>query len=140
MKEKRYYCDWILSTSDKKSHRLFLLISLIYFIAVTAISSLINYNIMIHNQGEDLEAYYESAYNGYLDEIDDNVIGKEGIKEAAIPKDVYIKRQKKCLFIMATIYGVLLTVVVSCIAMVVVIPISMVHKKKDMKKIFYKEC
>lgn len=189
MKEKRYYCDWALSRSDEKSNRLIskvLLISLV----VTAISSLIYYNIMMHNHGEDLEAYSESAYK-YLDEIADNVIEKDGINVAEIPEDVveyeitykdgeiifkygldnnkgkvwatsasmtvtlskdfkvlskepnfsskeeYAKSHKIGFYIFIPIFGVLTwcaMAVAACIVMEVAIPISMVHKKKDMKK------
>lgn len=87
MKEKRYYCDWALSVSKEEIKPLFLVLFIISLFVVTAISSLIYYNIIMHNHGEDLEAYSESAYK-YLDEIADNVIGKDGIKVAAIPEDV----------------------------------------------------
>lgn len=196
MKEKRYYCDWALSPSNEKSNRLIPKVLLISLVVVTAISSLIYYNIMMYNHGEDLEAYSESAYK-YLYEIADNVIGKDGIKEAAIPEDVveyeitykdgeiifkysldnnkgkkfatsasmivtlskdfevlskepnysskeeYIKIHKIVFYICIPIFGVLtwmVMAVASCIVMAVAIPISMVHKKKDMKKIFHKKC
>ena len=190
MKEKRYYCDWALSQPNEKSNRLMSKVLLISLVVVTAISSLIYYNIMMYNHGEDLEAYSESAYK-YLYEIADNVIGKDGIKEAAIPEDVveyeitykdgeiifkysldnnkgkefatsasmivtlskdfevlskepnysskeeYIKSHKIGFYICIPIFGVLtwtVMAVASCIVMVVAIPISMVHKKKDMKE------
>lgn len=190
MKEKRYYCDWAMSPSNKKNNHLMYKVLFISLVVVTAISSLIYYNIMIHNHSEDLEAYSESAYK-YLYEIADNVIGKDGIKEAAIPEDVveyeitykdgeiifkygldnnkgkefatsasmtvtlskdfeilskkpnysskeeYIKIHKIGFYICIPIFGVLtwtVMAVASCIVMVVAIPISMVHKKKDMKE------
>lgn len=190
MKEKRYYCDWALSSSDEKINRLITKVLLISLVVVTAISSLIYYNIMMHNHGEDLEAYSESAYK-YLDEIADNVIGKEGINVAAIPEDVveyeitykdgeiifkysldnnkgkkfatsasmtvtlskdfevlskepnfsskeeYAKSHKIGFYFFIPIFGSLtwaVMAVASCIVMGVAIPISMVHKKKDMKK------
>ena len=61
MKEKRYYCDWALSQPNEKSNRLMSKVLLISLVVVTAISSLIYYNIMMYNHGEDLEAYSESA-------------------------------------------------------------------------------
>ena len=86
MKEKRYYCDWALSRFDEKSNRLISKVLRISIVVVTAISSLIYYNIMMHSHGENLEAYSESAYK-YLDEIADKVIGKDGINVAEIPED-----------------------------------------------------
>lgn len=87
MKEKRYYCDWALNSDNGKNGRLTIIEAFISLIVVVAISSLLYYNIMMHNHGEDLEAYSESAYK-YLDEIADNVIGEAGINTAAIPEDV----------------------------------------------------
>ena len=191
MKEKRYYCDWALSTSsDEKSNHLIPKVLLISLVIVTAISSLIYYNIMMNNHGEDLEAYSESAYK-YLDEIADNVIGKDGINVAEIPEDVveyeitykdgeiifkysldnnkgkefatsasmtvtlskdfevlskepnfsskdeYVKSHKIVFYIWVPIFGLLTWMVMwvaSCIVMAVAIPISMVHKKIDMKE------
>lgn len=192
MKEKRYYCDWALSPSDEKSNRLIPKVLLISLVVVTAVSSLIYYNIVMHNHGDDLEAYSESAYK-YLDEIADNVIGKGGINEAAIPEDVveyeitykdgeiifkysldnnkgkefatsasmtvilskdfevlskepnfsskeeYVKSHKIGFYICVPIFGVLTWMgmaAASCAVMIVAILISMVHKKRDMKKFF----
>ena len=197
MKEKRYYCDWILSSRyDEKFNRLFSKVVLISIIVVTAVSSLIYYNIMMHNYGENLESYSESAYK-YLDEIADNVIGEIGINVAAIPEDVieykitykdgkiifkytldnnkgkkftspatmtvtlskdfeviskkpnfsskekYLKIHKIHFYICIVVFGFLTWVVMavaSLIMMVVAIPISTKHKKKDMEKNFHKEC
>lgn len=196
MKEKRYYCDWALSTYDEKSNRLISKVLLISLIVVTAISSLIYYNIIMHNYGDNLEAYSESAYK-YLDEIADNVIGETGINVAEIPEDVveyeitykdgkiifkysldnnkgkkfatsasmtvtlsknlevlskepnlsskenYVKSHKIGFYIGIPLLGVVtwcVMAVASCIVMVVAIPISIVHKNKDMKKIFHKKC
>ncbi len=190
MKEKRYYCDWALSSSDEKNNRLVSKLWLISLVVVTAISSLIYYNVMMHNYGEGLEAYSESAYK-YLDEIADNVIGKYGINLAEIPEDVveyeitykdgeivfkysldnnkgkgwatsasmtvklskdfevlskepnfsskeeYAKSHKIGFYIVIPILGVLTwcaMAAVCCIVMAVAVPISMVHKKNDMKK------
>lgn len=84
MKEKRYYCDWYSSEESNCVIRKALKkISVI----VALVSILIYYNIIMYNYGENLEAYSESAYE-YLDEIANNVIGPEGIHEAAIPEDV----------------------------------------------------
>lgn len=87
MKGKRYYCDWALSSSNKKSNRLISKLLFIFLVVVISISSLIYYNIMMHNYEQDLELYSESDYK-YLDEIANNVIGKDGINLATIPKDV----------------------------------------------------
>lgn len=89
MKEKRYYCDWASRVLRGKGHEhnVYKKVLLIFTIVVVGISGFICYNIIMHNHGEDLEAYDESAYK-YLDEIADNVIGKDGINEAAIPEDV----------------------------------------------------
>lgn len=92
MKEKRYYCDWALSSSKEKDNSLISKVLTISFIdvtviVVTVVIGLIYYNIMMHNHSKDLEAYSESAYK-YLDEIADNVIGETGINVAAIPEDV----------------------------------------------------
>lgn len=192
MKEKRYYCDWILSPSDEKSNHLFEKVVLISFVIVTAISSLIYYiNIIVHNYTEDLEAYYESAYK-YLYEIADNVIERDGIKEAAIPEDVveyeitykdgeiifkycldnskekefvtsasmtvtlsedfkvlskkpnfsskeeYVKRHKIAYYIFVPmVLGALIWIVMAIVGFIVslvAIPISKMHKKRDMKK------
>lgn len=148
MKEKRYYCDWALwalNSSNEKDNRLVSKVLLISLVVVTAISSLIYYNIMMHNPGEYLEAYSESAYQ-YLDEITDNIIGKDGIKEVAIPEDVveqeityeeYIKSHKIGFYIWVAIFGVLTWMVMTVaigMVMAVAIPISMFHKKKDMKE------
>lgn len=190
MKEKRYYCDLALSTPDKNFNRVIISVLLISFVVVTAISSLINYNIMMHNHGEDIETYSESVYE-YLDEIADNVISKDGINVAAIPEDVvkyeitykddeiifkysldnnegrkfatsasmivtlskdfevlsrepnfsseeeYVKQHKMAFYMLSFSYGFCTWIVmtmVSCIGIVVAVPISMMHKEKDMKK------
>ncbi len=88
MKEKRYYSDWVYGFNSKVSTKsLISRVEGIFIVVGTVISSLIYYSIIMHNHGENLEAYHKSAYK-YLDEIADNVIGKEGINEAAIPKDI----------------------------------------------------
>ena len=189
MKEKRYYCDWALSKSDKGEKRLFKKVLLISLIAVTVISSVIYYSIIRHNHSEDLEAYSESAYE-YLDEIADNVITKDGINMSAIPKDVveyeitykdgeiifkynldnnkgkdlatsanmtvtlsedfeilnkepnfsskeeYVTSHK-IIYVFVPLLGACTWAVldvISCIIMAVAIPISMIHKKMNMKK------
>lgn len=196
MKEKRYYCDWALSSSNEKDQRLISKVLLISLIVVTAISSLIYYNIIMHNHNEDLEAYSESAYK-YLDEIADNVIGEDGINVVAIPEDVveyeitykdgelifkysldnnkgkkfatsasmtvtlskdfevlskkpnfsskkeYVIIHKISIYIGILMSGVLtwcVMGVVSCIVMFVAMPISKIHKKKDMKKKSFIKC
>ena len=149
MKEKRYYCDWALNSCNKKSYHVIKKVVLVSFVLVTAVSSLIYYNIIMNNHGENLEAYSESDYE-YLDEIANNVIGKDEINVAAIPEDVeilnkepnfsskeeYAKSHKIGFYIFVPIFGALtwgVMAVVSCIVMIVAIPISMIHKKKDMK-------
>ena len=90
MKEKRYFCDWGSRRSIKgiESVTFILLGYLIVLIAISIIFGFIHDHIMTRNQSEDdLEANFESAYE-YLDEIADNVIGKDGINVGAIPKDV----------------------------------------------------
>ncbi len=89
MKEKRYFCDWCSSRSQKEITRATLKLS-ITFIALIAISIIFGFiydHIMTRNQSEEVEANLESA-NEYLDEIADNVIGKDGINVGAIPEDV----------------------------------------------------
>lgn len=187
MKEKRYYYDWASQQQDRSVVVKVLLIS---FVIVTTISSLIYYNIMMHNHGEDLEAYSENAYE-YLDEIADNVIGKDGINVAAIPEDVveyeitykdgeivfkysldnnkdkefatsasmtvtlskdfevlskepnfsskeeYVKIHKINFYLCVPIFGALVWLgleFATLILMVVAFPISVLHKKKYMKK------
>jgi len=190
MKEKRYYCDWALSTSDKKDKRLFNKVMFISLVVVTVVSSVIYYSIIMHNHSEDLEAYSESAYE-YLDKIADNVISKDGINVSAIPKDVveyeitykdgefifkysldnnkgkdlatsasmtitlskdfeilskepnfsskeeYVKNHKIGTYVIIPIFGVFtwgVLGVICCVVMAVAIPISMIHKKMNMKK------
>ena len=191
MKEKRYYCDWVLSKPDEESISLIKTRLFIPLIVVAVVSSIIYYNIMMHNHGERLfETYSESAYN-YLDEIADNVIEKDGINVDAIPDDVvkyeitnkddeiifeysidnnkgkkfatsasmtvtlsknfeilskkpnysskeeYVQRHKMAFYIFVPMFGGLIAGGIgfaSFILMAITIPISMVHKKKDMKK------
>ena len=137
MKEKRYYCDWALSPSNKKSNRLISKVLLISLVVVTLFSSLIYYNIMMYNHGEDLEAYSESAYKSH-DGISDNVIGKDFEVLSKEPnyssKEEYIESHKMGFYICGLIFGALTWSVMaatSCIVMLVALPISMVHKKKE---------
>ncbi len=92
MKEKMYYYDWMFSKSDENFNRLMVKAILIFFVGVSIISSFIYYNIIKHDCGGNVEAYYEEVYYEcgyeYLDEIADNVIGKDGINLAEIPEDV----------------------------------------------------
>ena len=195
MKEKRYYCDWALNSS-KKDFCLFSKVLPIFLIVVTVVSSFIYYNIMMHNHIEDLEAYSENAYK-YLDEIADNVIGKNGINVAAIPEDVveyeitykdgeiifnysldnnkgklfaasasmtitlskdfeilnkepnfsskekYVKDSKTNFCISTFIFGVstlFVMAVVVGVVMLVALPISIIHKKNDIKKESFIKC
>lgn len=187
MKEKRYYCDWALSKSTKKSDRLVIKVLFISLAVVTVVSSVIYYNIIMHNHSEDLEAYSESAYE-YLDEIAYNVISKDGINVSAIPKDVveyeitykdgeiifkysldnnkgkdwatsasmtvtlskdfeilskepnfsskeeYVKIHKIFIYILVPLFGALTWATISLVVVVVALPISMIHKKMNMKK------
>lgn len=190
MKEKRYYCDWALNSSnDKKTAHAIVKVLLISLVVVTAVSSWIYYNIMIHEHGEDLEAYSKSTYE-YLDEIANNVIEEGGINVTAIPEDVveyeitykdgkiifkysldnnkgkkwatsasmtvtlskdfevlnkepnfsskeqYEKEHKSTFYILASILGAstwIVMTIASCIVMGAAIPISMIHKKREMK-------
>ncbi len=84
MKEKRYYCNWALSSSIKNDKLPIIKVLTISFVIATAITILIYYNIMMSMYGENLESYSESTYK-YLDDIADNVIGEAGINLAEIP-------------------------------------------------------
>lgn len=81
MKEKRYFCDGALREADVNKKPI-----LISFFVVTAICSLFYYNIFGSELARDVELYDQS--DKYLEEIADNVIGKDGINVAKIPDNV----------------------------------------------------
>mgnify|MGYP006867953655 FL=1 len=83
MKEKRYFCDWASEESEQNVNKKPIFISLF---VVTAICSLFYFNIFRSDFVRDLELYDQS--DKYLEEIADNVIGKDGINVVKIPDDV----------------------------------------------------
>ncbi len=88
MKEKRYLCDFVFGELDKRTERIVILIVILSFLGITAIVSLICYNIGLTTYKDELNAYPASAYE-HLDEIANNVIQEGvGIDLLAIPDDV----------------------------------------------------
>lgn len=140
MKEKRYYCDWVLSSGNEKSYRLIFKVMFISLIVVTAISTLIYYDIMKNNFSKNLEAHSESAYQ-YLDETTDNVIGEN--EPSFSSKEKFETSHIAGFFIASLILGILTWGVIAiaiCMVMGFAIIISMLHKAMYMKKIFHKGC
>ena len=129
MKEKRYYFDWALGSGD----RIIFKVMFISQIVITAISTLIYYNIIKNDFRKDLEAYSKSSYQ-YLDETTDNVIvenepnfsSKEEFETSHIP----------VLFIVSISLGVLTGSAISFAILMVMgfaFIISMLHKERNMK-------
>ncbi len=129
MKEKRYYFDWALGNGN----RIIFKVMFISQIVITAISTLIYYNIIKNDFSKDLEAYSKSSYQ-YLAETTDNVIvvnepnfsSKEELETSHIP-----------VFFIASISLGILTGSVIGFAILMVMGfafiISMLHKEMDMK-------
>lgn len=87
MKEKRYFCDFVFGTLDKKGKWITTLILLISLLVIIPIA-IFYYNAYTSKHDYALNSYSASAYE-YLDEIANNVIAEEvGINLLAIPDDV----------------------------------------------------
>lgn len=129
MKEKRYYCDWALSSIDEKSYRLMLRVLLISLVVVTG-EIIFKYSLD-NNKGKE---WATSASMTVTLSKDFEVLSKEPNFSS---KEEYAISHKISCYIFIPIFGAFTwcaMAVASLIVMVVAIPISMVHKKMDMKK------
>lgn len=87
MKEKRYFCDFVFGTPDKKTMRITTLIIFLSLLVIIPIA-IFYYNAYTSKHEYALNSYSASAYE-YLEEIANNVITEEvGINLLAIPNDV----------------------------------------------------
>ena len=80
MKEKRYFCDWVIEPTRRQK-----IVIIGFLIIATLILSITFYNIDV-SRGEVGE-YPEEAYE-YLEEIADGVIWRNIINVSVIPDDI----------------------------------------------------
>ena len=80
MKEKRYFCDWVIEPTKRQK-----IVIAGFLIIATIILSSAFYNIDMNR--EEVSEYSEEAYE-YLEEIADGVIWRNIINVSVIPEDI----------------------------------------------------